>query len=228
MNKHNLSAEERKITGRKVKNLRSSGFLPANIYGKDVKSLAIQIKLADFGKLYKEVGETGLIELSVGKDVRPVLVHNLQKNPVTDLPIHVDFLQVNLKQKVTTRVPVELTGESSAEKQSLGTVVTQLSEIEVEALPADLPEKFVVDISNLTDVDQAVRVKDLDYNKEKVEIKSDIEAIVVKVEPPQKIEEAPAPVPAVGEVPAEGEAPAEGETAPAEGEAPTPTEEKTQ
>lgn len=227
MTKHSLQAEERKITGRKVKKLRNGGLLPANIYGKDVKSLSVQIKLDEFNKLYKEAGETGLIELSVGKDVRPVLVHNLQKNPITDLPVHVDFFQVNLKEKVTTMVPVELTGESPAEKQSLGTVVTQLSEIEVEALPADLPEKFVVDISNLTDVDQAVHVKDLDYNKEKVEIKSDVEAIVAKVEPPQKIEEAPVPAPVEGEVTTEGEAPASGEAAP-EGEAPAPTEEKAQ
>jgi large subunit ribosomal protein L25 len=220
-----LKADTRKVTGRKVKNLRKEGLLPGNVYGKKVKSLSVQVPLKDFVKIYKEVGETGLVELEVGKEKKPVLVHNLQKNPVTDEAVHVDFLQVDLKEKVTAKVPVELIGESPAEKQGLGTVVQQLNEIEVEALPGDLPEKFEIDKGTLIEVDQAVKVLDLKVDKAKVEIKTDLEGIVVKVEPPQKIEEVAPPAP---EVPAEGEvaAPIEaGEEKPATEEAPKVPEE---
>lgn len=211
-----LKAETRKVLGRKVKNLRKEGILPANIYGKKIKSQAVQVKTSDLNKIHKEVGETGLLELELGKNKRPVLIHNLQRNPVTDKPIHVDFLQVDLKEKVTAKVPVEFTGESPAEKQGLGTVVLYVNEVEVTALPGDLPEKFVVDASKLEEVDQSVLVKDLSIDAKKVEVVTNADTIVAKVEPPQKVEEVAPPPPAEGEVPVEGEMPVEGEV-PAEG-----------
>jgi len=217
MDRKVLKAEERKITGRKVKTLRSKGILPGNVYGKKIKSISVQVNLKEFESVYKEVGETGLMDLMVGKEVRPVLVHNLQVNPKSDEPVHVDFLQVDLKAKVSAEVPVELVGESPAEKQGIGTVVQQINEIEVEALPTDLPEKFEVNVEGLSEVDQAIYVKDLKVDRTKVELKSDPEAIVAKVEPPQKEEVVVAPTPAEGTVPAEGIAPAEG-VAPAEGQ----------
>ena len=228
MNKTTLEAKVRKITGRKVKTLRKEGLIPANIYGKKVKSQAIQVMALDFKKAYEEAGETGLISLKVqgekGKaEDRAVLVSNVQIDPLSDAAVHVDFRQVDLKEKVTASVPVELVGESPAEKGSLGTVVQYIDEIEVEALPTDLPEKFEVDASGLTEVDQAVFVSDLKYDKAKVEIKNDSGEIIVKVEPPQKEEVVVAPV--TEEVPVEGEAPKEEEEAPKEGETQAPSEE---
>jgi large subunit ribosomal protein L25 len=141
----------------------------------------------------------------------------------------VDFLQVDLKEKVEAEVPVELTGESPAEKQAIGTVVQYVNEIKVKALPMDLPEKFIVDTSELAEVDQSILVKDLKVDRTKVDIKTGQDEIVVKVEPPQKEEVVAPPAPAEGEVPAEGTVPAEGEV-PAEGTvqtegAPAPKEE---
>lgn len=216
MNKKILNGDLRGVSGRKVKKLRQQGLLPANVFGKKIKSESIQVVDKDFKVIYKEVGDTGLITLIIGKDEKPVLVHDVQVNPMTDEVIHVNFLQVDLKEKVEAEVPVELIGESPAEKQSLGTVVQYINEIKVEALPTDLPEKFTVDTSELTDVDQAIYVKDLRVDRSKVEIKNDGEEIVVKVEPPQKEEVVEVtPVVAVGAegaVPAEGDA-VEGETA---------------
>lgn len=217
MNKTILKAEVRGLVGRKVKRLRLEGILPANVSGKKVKSLGVQVNLKEFEAVYKEAGETGLVSLEIEKEkeARPVLIHNLQLNPKSDLPVHVDFLQVDLKEKVTASVPVELIGESQVAKQGIGTVVQQINEVEVEALPTDLPEKFEVSIESLIEVDQAIYVKDLKYDKAKVEIKADLEAIIAKVEPPQKeevIETPIVPVGAEGEVPAEGAVPAEGET----------------
>lgn len=190
MDKKILKAEERSLKGRKVKKLREKGILPANVFGKKIKSKSVGVKKEEFDKIFSEVGETGLINLKVEgeKEDRAVLVSNVQVDPVSDLTIHIDFRQVDLKEKVTAEVPVELVGESPAEKQSLGTVVLYIDEIEVEALPTDLPEKFTIDISKLEDVDQAVLVKDLNVNKNKVEVLTDLEEIVAKVEPPQKEE----------------------------------------
>ncbi|PIZ46267.1 50S ribosomal protein L25 [Candidatus Woesebacteria bacterium CG_4_10_14_0_2_um_filter_44_9] len=224
MDKHVLKAERRKLVGRKVKTLRREGILPANIFGKKIKSTSIQVNTDELKKVYKEVGETTLLNLQLAgeKEDRPVLIANIQKEPVSDAFIHVDFHQVDLKEKVEAKVPVELTGESPAEKQGIGTVVVYINEIEVEALPTDLPEKFTVDTSKLTEVDQVVYVKDLAIDKKKLGVKTDLESILVKVEPPQK-EEVVAPPPALeGEVPSKGEAPAEGAEAAPVSEEPKP------
>ena len=207
MNKLSLKADKRKVTGRKVKKLRREGILPANVYGKKIKSESVQVDASEFMKVYREVGETGLVELVLDGKHKPVLVHNVQLDPVTDVVLHADLLQVDLKEKVTAQVRVELTGESPAEKQGLGTVVQYVDEIEVEALPGDLPDKFEVDASSLTEVDQTVFVKNLPVDSKKVEIKADTEQIVVKVEPPKKEEEVEAPPTEAEEVAVEGEAP---------------------
>lgn len=229
MEKQILKAKIRKILGRKVKKVRQEGLLPANIYGKKIKSQAVEVSLEDFKNVYKKVGETGLVEIDLDGDKRPVLIHNVQLHPVSDATLHADFFQVDLKEKVTAQVPVELVGESPTEKSGAGTVVQHINEITVEALPADLPEKFQVDASALIEVDQVVLVKDLKYNKDKVEVKTNENEIIIKVEPFKKIkiEEAPA-------APVEGPASAEattGEEVPAEGtvspEVP-PVEEKPQ
>jgi large subunit ribosomal protein L25 len=230
MDKHTLKAEKRKILGQKVKTLRKEGVLPANIYGKKVKSLAIQVPLNEFEKIYKEAGETGIIELAVDSSKKPVLINNVQMNPVTDVPIHVDFLQVDLKEKVTAEVPIDFIGESPAEKSGLGTVVQHMNEVEVEALPTNLPEKFEVDLSKLTEVDKTILVKDLDVDTKKVEIKSDLKQILVKVEPLRKEEEVVAPVETEEEegVVEEGEEPSEEGKAPEGAEEEGKKEEKTE
>lgn len=218
MSDKKLKSESRSATGRKLKGLRSSGIVPANIYGKGVESVSIQVDLKEFQTLFKEVGETGIIQLELGKETRPVLVANVQLHPKTDDVLHVDFRQVNLKEKIEASVPVSLIGESPAEKQSLGTVVQQLNEVVVEALPADLPERFEINVEGLAEVDQAIYVKDIKVPSG-VEIKTDIESIVAKVEPPQKEEVVEAPV-VEGEAAPTDEKPAEGQPAEAAKEEP--------
>lgn len=211
MAKRVLKTEKRNVLGRKVKRLRREGVLPANIYGKKAKSLAVQVKLDEFQKVFSEAGETGLVELKLNDKVHSVLIHNVQLDPVTDKPLHIDFLEVDLKEKVTATVPIHLIGESPSEKEG-GVVVQQMHEVEVEALPTDLPEKIEVDISGLLEIDQAIKAGELKVDKTKVEIKEDPERIVVSVAPPAKEEEVAPP-------PVAEEAPAEGEAAPTEGEA---------
>ncbi|MCK4588713.1 50S ribosomal protein L25, partial [Candidatus Woesebacteria bacterium] len=225
MQKNTLKAEKRKVLGRKVKKLRREGVLPANIYGKKTKSLSIKFPVVDFEKVYKAVGETGIVEIAIGKQKKPVLISNVQLDPVTDKPLHVDFHQVDLKEKTTADVPIELIGESPAEKQGLGTVVQSINEIEVEALPKDLLDKFEIDLSKLTKVDQIVQIKDLVVDTKKIKILAEAEQIIVKVEPPRKEEEV-APPPPEEEVPEEDEKEASPEEAAEKAEEKPEVEEK--
>jgi large subunit ribosomal protein L25 len=210
MTKITLKSTKREDFGRKVKRLRKEGLIPANIFGKKIKSHALTVNAKEFDEVFKKAGETQLIDI----DGKSVLISNIQIDPVTGNYLHIDFRQVDLTEKISAKVPVEVEGESPAEKQNLGTVVQQISEIEVEALPTDLPEKIIIDASTLIEVDQAIYVKDLKVDK-KVTILTDLESIVVKVEPPTKEEVVEVPVPVEGEVPVEG-ATVEGEV-PVEG-----------
>lgn len=200
---YKLTAEPRTLTGRKVKKLRAAGLVPGNVFGKDIKSFAVQLSAKEFNKVYEEAGETGIVELTIGKTTAPVLISNVQYHPVSDELLHVDFRQIDLTKKVTATVPVEVIGESPAEKSGIGTVVQQIDELQVEALPVDLPEKFEVDVSGLANVDDAIYIKDLKYDKTKVALEAAEDQIVVKVEPPQKEEVVQAPAEEVAEEGAE-------------------------
>lgn len=207
-----LAAEKRKVTGRKVKLLRKEGILPANVYGKDVKSVAVQLEMKSFLPIYQRVGETGIVELKVGGEpkVRPVLIHNVQVDSISGQPLHTDFYQVDLKKKVTTEVPIELIGESPAAKEKIGILIQPLTEVEVEALPTELPDKLEVDISGLKEVDNTVTVADLKIPEE-VKVLTSEKEILAKIEPLAEEEVVAAPPPAeevpVEEVPTEEVAP---------------------
>lgn len=217
MAKHTLKAQPRSLVGHKVKQLRRTGSIPANVFGKDTPSASIQVAQKALESLVKEAGESALVYLQVEgeKAERPAMVAELHRDPVTGAFLHAAFKQVSLKEKTTTAVGVKLIGEAPAEAEKKGILVQQLHEVEVEALPADMPENLEVDVSSLAEVDAAIYVKDIKVD-DKLTLKSDPEAIVVAIEPlaaeevvEKPVEEAPAPV--------EGEAPAatgEGEPTP--------------
>lgn len=229
MQKHTLKVEPRDVVGKKVKKLRKQGLLPGNVYGKGVTSAAVQVNLKDFEATYKETGETGLVELHIGSDVRPVLIQNVQLDYTTQQPIHADFYQVNLKEKVKAMVPVVLVGEPKAVSDKLGLLLQTLNGIEVEALPTDLPENFEVNVENLAAVNDQIAVGDLKASQG-VEILSDKEQVVAKIgELVSKAteEELAAEAAAAEEAKTEGAegAPATGEATPATGETETKPEE---
>ena len=105
MKRPKLTVEKRKVTGKKVKKLRKEGILPANIYGKDIKSFSVQLPQKEFEKVFKEVGETGLVDVQLNGELKPSLIHNVKMDYLHGLPLNADFLQVNLKEKVKTMVP---------------------------------------------------------------------------------------------------------------------------
>lgn len=203
MNKHSLTVTKREVLGKNVKKLRREGILPANIYGRDIKSEAVQVALKDFQVTFKETGETGLLYLKFEGKERPVLIHNVQLDYITQLPVHADFYQVNLKEKVKTMVPVVLIGEAAAVTDKVGTLLQTLNEIEVEALPTDLPEHFEVDVTKLAAVNDQITIADL-KKVNGVEILTEPTQTIVKIS--ELVEPEPEPV---VEAPAEGSSSAE-------------------
>lgn len=188
-----LIAEVRKILGKKVKQLRRDGLMPANVYGKGLDSIALQVKLSDFESVFKEVGTTGLVELKVGDKKRPVLVKNLQKDYFKDLPLHADFYQVNLKEKVKSQVPLQLIGEARAVREKIGDLLQTISEIEIEALPDRIPEYIEVNVEDLGEIGAGITVGDLKI-EEGVEVLTDAAVIIARIAEPAKEEPVEAPV----------------------------------
>jgi len=200
-----------------VKQLRSQGLTPANIFGKKIDSLNNSVDSKTFIKFASSVGESTLVYLQLDseKDTRPVLIREIVRHPVTGQVLHVTFNQVNLKEKVSAPVPVELIGEPVAEKEKLGIMVQQLDELEIRALPTDMPEHVQIDVTGLAEVGAHIKVSDLKLDS-KLEVETDPDTTIVQIEALAKEEVAPVVVPAAEEgLPAEAEA-KEGEALPAE------------
>jgi large subunit ribosomal protein L25 len=145
-----------------VRILRREGNLPAVIYSKSVSPISLEISQREFYKTYKLTGKTNVIDLKIGeKQTLPCIVHALDVHPVRGEIRHVDFLAVNLKEKVTASVPVLFSGESKAVKELGGILSTSINQLEVEALPDEIPSEIVVDISTLEAFDDVIRVENL-------------------------------------------------------------------
>lgn len=196
-----LNAQKRTIVGKKVKKLRHEGRIPANLYGKKITSQSLSVDKKEFESVFTKVGETGIVNLQVEeeKETHPVMIQNLQKHPVSEEILHADFRQVILTEKVTANIPVEMVGEAPAAEQKLGILIQNVSEIEVEALPLDLPEKFIVDVSKLANVGDELTVKEIKVDKTKIELKVDENLVVAKIEPLAAEEVTPPPAEAVAE-----------------------------
>jgi large subunit ribosomal protein L25 len=199
--KHEIKAEIRTVLGRKVKNIRKQGFIPATVYGKNFEPKSIQIVKIDLERIYDEIGESTLVNLIIDKENLPVLFRNPQYHPVEGNLIHIDCYKVNLKEKINAMVPIELIGESQAVKDG-NILVPVTDEIEVEALPADLPESIEVDLTALETLESVITVADLKIDKSKLEILTDGEQLIVKVEEPRAEEEASTPAEEVTPAPA--------------------------
>lgn len=157
-----VAAATRTVTGKAVAQLRRDGQLPAVVYGNGKNPANISIDAREFSKLYNQAGSTTLLDLSIdnGKVIK-VLVHDIQENRVRHELLHVDFFEVNLKEKLRTNVPLTVVSESEAVETLDGTLVTVKDEVEVECLPQDLIQSIEVDISPLKTFEDVLRVSDL-------------------------------------------------------------------
>lgn len=238
MDRLSLKAQEREILGKKVKSLRKHGLIPGHVFGKGVEGENVAVQARDFIKVAEEAGETGLIDLKIGEEkVRPVLIRDLDHNPLTGELLNIDFYQVNLSEKVNVPVPIVLAGEEPESVHMGESVVLQtLNEVQIEALPTDLIDEIQVDITPLKEIGDSITIADLNYDREKITVLAEPDEVVVKLdtavteEMKQLMEEQVAEAAAAAEAqaveegvePPEGETP-EGEEVAPEGETPTET-----
>lgn len=182
-----LVAHKRQVQGKAVKSVRDAGNLPAVVYGRGIKSESIAVDSREMARVYAQAGGSKLISLKIGTTApRNVLIHDVQTGSLRGELRHIDFYAVRMNEKLTAGVPLHFIGESNAVYQGEGTLVKQIEEIEVECLPADLPESIEVDISVLADFETTITLADLDLPKG-VELvdDDDLTQLVAKVEPPR-------------------------------------------
>ena len=197
--------------------LRKGGQLPAVFYGAGKKSTSVTISTKEFKKIWREAGESSAIQIIMNDgNVDPVrsrahaqgaspadrgaatsngvdvLIHEVQMDPVRDEPIHVDFLAIDMTKKIKVKVPLEFVGISNAVKSGIGNLVKVLYEIEVEALPKDLPHNLPVDISKLETLQDTVTVSEIKLPTGVMAITAGTDIVASVVEQvEEKIEEAP-------------------------------------
>jgi large subunit ribosomal protein L25 len=185
-----LNAKIRKETGKKTKKLKELGIIPAIVYGHKVKNALIEVEYKEFLNVLKTAGESSLFELSIDgeKEKRPVLVHEIQKDHVTGKIIHIDFFQASLTEEVEVDVPLIFEGTSNAVKELGGTLVKNISELKIKALPQNLPHEIKVSIDKLATFEDHILVKDL-VLPEKVKILVELDEIIASVSEPTDVEE---------------------------------------
>jgi large subunit ribosomal protein L25 len=223
-----LTLDAREAQGKANKRLRRSGIVPGVVYGKGEGSTNVQVEAKTFETLYRAAGKTSVVKFRLPGASRATsgFIKSVQRHPLTGSAIHVDYYLVNLNVEMEVDVPLVFTGEAPAVEATGGTLLYNLSSIHVKALPADIPHEINVDVSVLTSLDVAIHVRDLNLNRDLVQVMTDGETLVATVVPP-RVEEEPEPEVVEGEElegeepeGAEGEATAEGgESAPTDGEA---------
>ncbi|NCU42842.1 50S ribosomal protein L25 [Candidatus Falkowbacteria bacterium] len=177
---------EMKLSGdvRAPKERLEGDFVPAILYGRNVDNVSLKIKRADLERLTKEAGESNLIDLSYGNEKVKVLIKEVQRHPVSALLQHVDFFQVNMKEKINTEIPLEFVGESKAVRELAGSLIRNVNALEIECLPQDLTDHIDVDISVLDTFEDEIKISDIKIPAA-WELLSDPDVIVASVIPPR-------------------------------------------
>ena len=186
MNQLELSVVPRSVLGKRVRALRRGGLTPANVYGHGVESRALQIETVTLVRTLRALERNAILSLCIEgeKAPRPVMVRDIQRNPVSDRILHVDFYQVSLTEKMRADVPLLLTGKAPAVDDFGGILLQSLESISVEALPADMPSHVEVDISVLSELDSSLHVKDLVLDP-KLHVMTDLDVVIARVASPR-------------------------------------------
>ena len=205
-----LKLDRRTLTGKKVRRLRRAGVIPVHVYGAGIEPASLQVDDSTLNRLLPQVGSN--IPVSVeyeGQDEENIcFVREIQRHPVSETVIHVDFLRVDITRTVAAEVPITLVGTAPAVSQMAGTMLQNIQSLSIEALPMDMPAQVSVDVSVIVDFDVTLAVGDVEVPGN-VTVLNDPEDVIVRVAPPRlevEIEEE-------GEELEEGEEAAEGEEA---------------
>lgn len=190
MEKIELVAQKRTVSGKKNKNLRLSGIVPAVVYGHGIDSEPLELEAKAIERIYRAAGGNKIVGLKVGEGkLRNVLIHDVQHGTARGEITHVDFYVVRMDELLKAEVPVFFTGESDAVFKGEGTLVKGLEMVEVECLPGDLPESLEADISKLDDFEKTITLGDLVIPKGVKLVEEDLTTLVAKVDPPRSDEE---------------------------------------
>jgi large subunit ribosomal protein L25 len=179
-----IEAQKRNVKGKKVGALRRDGILPGIIYGrqgkKNLDPIPIQLDLHEASKIINTLTGSSLVTLDVDGQEYPAILREAQKDVIYGTLLHVDFLAVSLSEKLSTAVPIELIGQAPAEISMAAVVVSGVSELEIECLPQDMPERIEVDATVLVDIDSAIYVRDLEIG-ENIDVLTDPNELVAAV-----------------------------------------------
>jgi large subunit ribosomal protein L25 len=204
-----LTLSKREILGKKVKTLRGQGVTPVHLFGPTTKSAALQGDTVILEKVLEGESKIALISLKVDSEKKPrhVVIREVQRNTLTGELLHIDFYQVQMKEKIKMEVPVVLVGESPAAKISGNMLEHELNTLNVESLPSKLPAHIEIDVSSLINRDQSIRIKDI-HLEEGVTILNQPELVVVRIATARAWKEGPEEEVKIEE-PAEAAAPVE-------------------
>ena len=180
MDKVVLKAEKRNVVGKQVKALRREGKLPGVIYGRHLEPIAISLEAHSTGLAMAKLTSSSLVTVNVDGKEYPALVRDRQRDYIKGVLTHVDFLAVDLTEKIRTFVSLHFIGVSGAVKDYNGVLVHNLERLEVECLPTDLPERIDIDISVLAQIGDGIRVHDVKIS-DKVAILTDGDEMVAVV-----------------------------------------------
>ena len=188
-NEHfSLVAKTREIPSHDLAASRAAGQVPAELYGHNIPNTHLWLEVGALEKVWRQAGESSIIDLAINEQITPVLIYDYQKDPVSGDFLHVDFYQVKMDEEIETSIPLNFIGESSAVEAEGGILVKALSELEIACLPGDLVHEITVDISVLADFESVIKVKDLILPKGLM-AKVDGEVVVAMVDRPRSAEE---------------------------------------
>jgi large subunit ribosomal protein L25 len=199
-----LVVTERTVLGKKVNALRREGLIPAELYGHGVPNVHLSVSAKEFAKMYAVAGENTVITLAVGKEKIPAIINHVERHYLSGQTASVDFYQVRMDEKITARIPIEFIGDSVAVKEKGAIINKSMVEIEVEALPNDLPRQLTADLSLLNDINMTIYVRDIVVPRG-VTFLVEGDTAVATAQAPRVEEEVAAPATDVSEVKVEAE-----------------------
>jgi len=190
MDKIILEAKEREIGSLSLDKLRRNDRVPGVVYGNGKKNQFIDVDSAELEKVYSKVGSNKIVSLKVGDGrAKNVIVYDVQTEPLKGKIIHIDLYNVKMDEVLRAEVPLRFVGESTAVYKDEGTLFKNLESVEVECLPSDLPENFVIDISSLDDFEKTITVADIEIPEGVKLLIENPNTLVVRVEAPRSEEE---------------------------------------
>lgn len=183
-----LKSEKREEVGKHLGLLRSSGYVPAVLYGSGKNAEPIKIKTGDFTRAYNEAGESTLVDLEVGGKPVKVVIHDISRDPVSRRFLHVDFYRVRMDKKLRIKVPLSFEGTAPAVGEHGAILVKNIHEVEIESLPGDLPHNIKIDLGRLVSVGDVIHISDIILPAGVKILKDPKEAVIIAEEPRSEAE----------------------------------------